>query len=53
MSAAIAAAAPRATHQLIVLAANLPALPQDFSAEPGIPMPNSGASILLRASRAI
>jgi 16S rRNA (guanine527-N7)-methyltransferase len=53
MPAAIAAAAPRATHQLIVLAGSLPALPPGFSAEPGIPLPNSEVSTLLRATRAI
>jgi 16S rRNA (guanine527-N7)-methyltransferase len=53
MSAAIGAAAPRATHQLILLAGSLPALPQDFSAEPSIPIPNSEASTLLRATRTI
>jgi 16S rRNA (guanine527-N7)-methyltransferase len=53
MPVAIAAAAPRAAHQLIVLAGSLPELPPDFSSEPGIPMPNSTATILLRATRAV
>jgi 16S rRNA (guanine527-N7)-methyltransferase len=52
MPAAIAAAAPRAAHQLIVLAGSLPLLTPEFSPEPGIPMPNSTTSILLRATRA-
>jgi 16S rRNA (guanine527-N7)-methyltransferase len=51
MSSAIAAAAPRAAHQLMLLAGNIPTLPTSFSAEPGIQMPNSATSILLRATR--
>jgi 16S rRNA (guanine527-N7)-methyltransferase len=51
MSAALAAAAPRAAHQLLLLAGSLPALPSGFSAEPGIAMPNSSTSILLRVIR--
>jgi 16S rRNA (guanine527-N7)-methyltransferase len=52
MSAAIASAAPRATHQLLLLAGSIPTLPQGFSLEPPLPMPNSETSILLRAVRA-
>jgi 16S rRNA (guanine527-N7)-methyltransferase len=51
MSAALAAAAPRAAHQLLLLAGSLPALPSGFSAEPGIAMPNSSTSLLLRVIR--
>jgi 16S rRNA (guanine527-N7)-methyltransferase len=52
MAAAIAAAAPRATHQLLLLAGSVPALPPGFSLEPQLPIPNSETSILLRATRA-
>jgi 16S rRNA (guanine527-N7)-methyltransferase len=52
MTAALAAAAPRAAHQLILLASSVPTLPPDFSPKPLIPMPNSAAAILLRAIRA-
>src|SRR5271170_927268 len=41
MAAALAAAAPRASHQLILLAASVPALPPGFSPGPPVPMPNS------------
>jgi 16S rRNA (guanine527-N7)-methyltransferase len=51
MSSAIAAAAPRATRQLMLLAGSIPTLPPGFSVEPGIPMPNSATSILVRATR--
>jgi 16S rRNA (guanine527-N7)-methyltransferase len=52
MAAAIASAAPRATHQLLLLTASIPTLPQGFSIELSVPMPNSETSILLRAVRA-
>jgi 16S rRNA (guanine527-N7)-methyltransferase len=52
MTAAIAAAAPRAIHQLLLLAGSVPALPPDFSPRPSLPMPNSATSILLCAFRA-
>jgi 16S rRNA (guanine527-N7)-methyltransferase len=52
MAAAIASAAPRATHQLLLLAGGIPTLPPGFSLEPPLPMPNSETSILLRAVRA-
>jgi 16S rRNA (guanine527-N7)-methyltransferase len=51
MAAAIAAAAPRATHQLLLLTGTPPPLPPDFTPEPSIPIPNTQASILLRATR--
>jgi 16S rRNA (guanine527-N7)-methyltransferase len=51
MTAAIAAAAPRATHQLLVLAGSVPALPAGFSVEASVPIPNSAASTLIRAIR--
>jgi 16S rRNA (guanine527-N7)-methyltransferase len=52
MAAAIASAAPRATHQLLLLAGSIPPLPAGFAAKPPLPMPNSETSILLRAVRA-
>jgi 16S rRNA (guanine527-N7)-methyltransferase len=51
MTAAIAAAAPRATHQLLLLTGTPPPLPPDFTPEPPILIPNTQASILLRATR--
>jgi 16S rRNA (guanine527-N7)-methyltransferase len=51
MAAAIAAAAPRATHQLLLLTGTPPPLPPDFTPEPSIPIPNTQASVLLRATR--
>jgi 16S rRNA (guanine527-N7)-methyltransferase len=52
MTAAIDAAAPRATHQLLLLAGSIPTLPTGFSLKPSLPMPNSAATLLLRAIRA-
>jgi 16S rRNA (guanine527-N7)-methyltransferase len=52
MAAAIASAAPRATHQLLLLTASIPELPPGFAAKPSLPMPNSETSILFRAVRA-
>jgi 16S rRNA (guanine527-N7)-methyltransferase len=52
MTAAIASAAPRASHRLLLMAGSVPTLPPDFSLEPSIPIPNSATSILLRAIRA-
>jgi 16S rRNA (guanine527-N7)-methyltransferase len=52
MAAAIASAAPRATHQLLLLTGSIPTLPAGFTATPPLPMPNSETSILLRAVRA-
>ena len=51
MPAALAAAAPRATHQLLLLTGTPPTLPPDFTAEAPIPIPNTQSSILLRATR--
>jgi 16S rRNA (guanine527-N7)-methyltransferase len=51
MTAAIAAAAPRATHQLLLLAGSVPALPVGFSVEASVPIPNAAASNLVRAIR--
>jgi 16S rRNA (guanine527-N7)-methyltransferase len=51
MTAAIAAAAPRATHQLLVLAGSVPTLPAGFSVEASVPIPNAAASNLVRAIR--
>jgi 16S rRNA (guanine527-N7)-methyltransferase len=52
MAAAIASAAPRATHQLLLLTGSIPELPAGFTASPPLLMPNSETSILLRAGRA-
>jgi len=52
MAAAIASAAPRATHQLLLLTGSIPTLPPGFSPKLSVPMPNSQTSILLRAVRA-
>jgi 16S rRNA (guanine527-N7)-methyltransferase len=52
MAAAIASAAPRATHQLLLLTGSIPTLPQGFCTEVSVPMPNSEGSILLLATRA-
>jgi 16S rRNA (guanine527-N7)-methyltransferase len=52
MAAAIASAAPRATHEMLLLTGSTPSLPKGFSTEVSIPMPNSATSILLRAVRA-
>jgi 16S rRNA (guanine527-N7)-methyltransferase len=51
MAAAIAAATPRATHQLLLLTGTPPTLPPEFTPEPPIPIPNTQSSILLRATR--
>jgi 16S rRNA (guanine527-N7)-methyltransferase len=51
MAAAIAAAAPRATHQLLFLTSTPPVLPSTFTLHPPIPIPNTQSSILLRAIR--
>lgn len=51
MAAAIAAATPRATHQLLLLTGAPPALPPEFTPEAPIPIPNSQSTILLRAIR--
>ena len=51
MAAALAAAAPRASHELILLASSSPAAPGLFPG-PLIPMPNSATATLYRAVRA-
>jgi 16S rRNA (guanine527-N7)-methyltransferase len=51
MAAAIAAATPRATRQLLLLTGASPTLPPEFTPEPPIPIPNTQSSILLRATR--
>jgi len=51
MGAAIPAAAPRAIRQMILLTGNPPVLPEGFTAEQPIPIPNSRTSVLLRAVR--
>jgi 16S rRNA (guanine527-N7)-methyltransferase len=52
MPAAIAAATPRATHQLFLLTStDQPTLPSEFTSQPPIPIPNTQTSILLIATR--
>jgi 16S rRNA (guanine527-N7)-methyltransferase len=51
MEAALAAAAPRASRQLVLLTTGVPALPAGFSPEPPIQLPGSDSGILLRANR--
>ncbi len=51
MAAALTAAAPRATHQLLLLTSTQPTLPPEFTPAPPIPIPNTQTSILLRATR--
>lgn len=51
MATAIAAAAQRADHQMVLLAGSPPVLPSGFVSEPSIPIPNSDLTILLRARR--
>jgi 16S rRNA (guanine527-N7)-methyltransferase len=51
MAAAIAAAAPRASHQLLFLTSTPPVLPPAFTLNPPIPIPNTQSSIFLRATR--
>ncbi len=51
MAAAIAAAAQRAKHQIVLLAGAPPVLPPDFLPELTIPIPNSESTVLLRAKR--
>jgi len=52
MEAALAAAAPRASHQIVLLTTGVAALPAGFSAEPPIQVPGRDSGILLRARRA-
>ena len=51
MAAALSAAAPRATHELLLLAGTPPELPANFTLHPPIPIPNTQTSLLLRATR--
>jgi 16S rRNA (guanine527-N7)-methyltransferase len=51
MDAALAAAAPRATHDLLLLTNAHAALPVEFSLHPAIPIPTTQNSVLLRATR--
>jgi 16S rRNA (guanine527-N7)-methyltransferase len=51
MDAALAAAAPRATHDLLLLTNANAALPAEFSSHPAIPIPTTQNSVLLRATR--
>ena len=52
MTSAIAAAAPRAAQQLLLLAGIAPTLPVEFSSKLLISMPNSETSSLFLATRA-
>lgn len=52
MAAAIAAAEPRAIHQILLLTSATPALSAAFLPQPPIPMPNSDTTVLLKALRA-
>lgn len=51
MAAAIAAAAPRAAHQLLLLAGTPPELPPNFTLHPPIPIPKTKTSQLFQATR--
>jgi 16S rRNA (guanine527-N7)-methyltransferase len=51
MAAAIAAATPRATHQLFLLTSTPPTLPPEFVLHTPIPIPNTQTSVLLVATR--
>jgi 16S rRNA (guanine527-N7)-methyltransferase len=51
MPAAIAAASPRASHDLLLLTAAPPLLPSTFSTYPTIPIPGAQSTTLLRATR--
>jgi 16S rRNA (guanine527-N7)-methyltransferase len=51
MAAALAAAASRATHEILLLAGAPPELPPGFTLTPPVPLPNSQSTILLRAVR--
>jgi 16S rRNA (guanine527-N7)-methyltransferase len=51
MASAIAAAAPRAAHELLFLTSTQPVLPPNFTPYPSIPVPNTQFSILFRATR--
>jgi 16S rRNA (guanine527-N7)-methyltransferase len=51
MAAALDAAAPRASHELLLLTATTPAFPPEFSTHAPIPIPTTQTGILLRATR--
>jgi 16S rRNA (guanine527-N7)-methyltransferase len=51
MSAALAAAAPRASHELLLLTTPTPVLPPEFTPRPPIPIPTTDTGFLLRADR--
>jgi 16S rRNA (guanine527-N7)-methyltransferase len=51
MTAAIAAAVPRAAHELLFLTSTPPTLPPSFTLYHPLPIPNAKSSILLRATR--
>ena len=51
MAAALTAAAPRSTHQLLLLTSTQPTLPPEFTPAPPIPIPHTQTSILLLATR--
>jgi 16S rRNA (guanine527-N7)-methyltransferase len=51
MDAALAAAAPRAARDLLLLTNAEAALPPEFSPHPAIPIPTTQTSVLLRATR--
>ena len=53
MEAAIAAAAPRASHRLLLLAGQKQSLPQGFKRDGLRPMPNSASTYVLTARRTI
>jgi 16S rRNA (guanine527-N7)-methyltransferase len=52
MAVAIAAAAPRAASELILLAGTPPEFPTGFTLQPPIPVPGTHASFIFRAIRA-
>src|SRR5271155_2713047 len=51
MGAALAAAAPRASRDLLLLTNADAALPPEFSLHPAIPIPTTQTSVVLRATR--
>jgi 16S rRNA (guanine527-N7)-methyltransferase len=51
MDAALSAAAPRASHQIVLLATGFPRLPDEFKEQERIGLPESESGFLLRAIR--
>lgn len=51
MEAALTAAAPRASHELLLLTGSNPVLPAGFSANASIHMPNTVTTVLQRVTR--